>query len=245
MKWSIHSVTVILFYLFAFPASYAALPFKTVIYDSVTEGPMMKSTSSHYDSYDGDAASAISAEWRTESIMGRQTRTLVLSKQGKVYNVNLVTRQCTVTDVSGITHSITDPEGFAKSLRQQMNFQQAGSCTGAGMKGIKYTSQFGEMCFYKDVFMLWQKTMGTNMRVTKVTFDQKLPQDKISLPAGIECIEGPDLSKGLPGMKSWDDNRQSDPQSDEPRENDQQPSQQDIEKAMEQAKDVMKKLFGN
>ncbi len=248
MKRSIYSVLVSILYLFSVSTAYAALSFKTAIYESVTEGPMMKSSSTYYSDYDNNLDKAISSEWRTETIMGRQTRSLIINKQGKVYNVDLDTRQCTVTDISGITNAIHDPEDFAKSLKQQMNFQESGTCSGAGLQGKKYTSSFGEMCFYDDVFMLWQKTMGTHIRVTKVEFDKKLPKDKISLPAGIKCTEGPDLSKGFEGFKSPginEQNEQNEQQSEMPARDEQQPSQQDIENAIEQAKDAMKQLFGN
>ncbi len=228
--------------VFSAAAQAASFPHKTAIYETTMAAPMMQSTSTSYVFFDGNIGTAISAEWRTEEMMGRKSRMLTLSKQGKVYSVDLEKRSCTRTDISAMTGSIADPEAFARKMRDQMGMKASGSCDGAGLKGTLYKSGFGDMCMYKDAFMLWQKSMGSDIRVTSVAFDKDLPKDKISLPAGIDCVDGPDLSRGMMGMREY--SRSRDEGAASAPAGGGQPSQQDMEEAMKQAKEAMKQ-FGD
>lgn len=225
--------------LFASSAANAAFPHKSAIYTTTMSGPMMEITSDYYVSF--DANKGTSAEWTTQKSPVGETRTLNITTDGIVHHVDLKKRQCTKTNVRAITGNISNPEALAASIKQQMNLKKAGSCEGAGYKGVKYTSPFGEMCLYHDVFMLWQSAMGTRTQVTKLKFDVSLPKDKITVPAGLDCKEGPDLSRG------WQDVDPSElgsstSSADEAASSNRQPPPQDAEEAMKRAEDMMKSI---
>lgn len=213
-------------------------PFTSVHSESIQTGPMMEIKTSTWSYYDGDMDTAVTAEWVTQKTpMGKQ-RKFNLTKKGIVYAVDLDTRHCTKTDVTAITGSIKNPEALAKNMKQQMGLKKEGTCEGAGFKGIKYTSGFGEMCFYKDIFLLWQNMMGNMTKVTKAEFDITLPKDKITLPAGIKCVQGPDLSQGWQGIQTYSN---SQPSGSIP---DQQPPQQPSPQNMDDAMKMFKEMFG-
>lgn len=226
-------------------ASAASFPHKSAIYTTKTSGPMMESTIESYVYFDGNEETAISAQWMTDVVMGRKTRKLSVSKGGVVKTVDLDTKHCTETNISSFTQSIKDPEKLAKDMKQQMNLQEQGTCEGAGLTGTKYTSSFGELCMYRDVFMLWQNAMGTNIKVTNVKFDVDLPKSKTSIPSDIKCVAGPDLSQGWQG--NYGDGTRA-PES-APASGDrgsQPPPPQNMEEAMEKTKDVLKEFgFGD
>ncbi len=218
----------------------ASFPHKSAIYQTITSGPMMKVVTDSYVYFDGDENTATSAEWVTqETPMGKKNK-LNITKKGIIYSVDLDKKHCTKTNIRSLTDSISDPEAFSKSIKQQMGLKESGSCKGAGLKGIKYTSSFSEMCMYKDVFMLWQTAMGTKTEVTKVKFDTDLPKDKTSIPAGITCIEGPDISQGWPGMQVPNGAASSGKTYDRGG----QQSPQDMEETMKKAQEAMKS-FGD
>ena len=221
----------------------ASFPHTSAIYQTKMSGPMMKVTTDAYVYFDGDEKKAISAEWVTQESPIGKTHKLNITKNSIIYAVDLDKSHCTKTNIKSLTDSISDPEAFAKSIRQQMGLKENGTCEGAGLKGTKLTSSFSEMCMYKDVFMVWMNAMGTKTEVTKVKFDVDLPKDKISVPAGIKCVEGPDIAQGLQGMqmpngassgKTYDRSRQQSPQ-DMP---------QDMEETMKKAQEAMKS-FGD
>lgn len=242
----------------------ASFPHTSAIFQTTMKGPMMEMTTDSYVYFDGNKSNAVSAEWVKQKNPMGSTNRLNITKDGVVLAVDLDRMSCTRTNIKSFTESISDPEKFAESIKKQMNLTKSGKCEGAGLKGVKYTSSFGELCLYKDVFMLWQSAMGTMTKVTKVEFDKKLPQDKITVPAGVDCIDGPDLSKGWRGMmppgggsssslsESSSDAAGSQQEQEYERENssssnnasgnrqDQTPPNMD--EAMQKAKDVMKSL---
>ncbi len=219
----------------------ASFPYKTVISESVTTGPMTEITTSTYSSFDGDVNTMISAEWSTQKTPAGKKRTFNLTKNGFVYAVDLDTKHCTKTDIKAMMNAISDPEAMSKDMKRQMGLKENGTCEGAGYKGIKYSSQFGEMCFYKDVFLLWQKVMGTQTKVTRVEFDVDLPKDKITLPAGIKCVEGPDISQGLRGLQSYRGSDSPDAASGSSQQEAPQNAPQNMDDAMKMFKDMFGK----
>lgn len=231
-KMRVNSVSLV--FLLASTTAHSAFPHKSAIYTMTMSGPMVEVVTDAYVYFGGKEDSAISAEWVTQQTPAGKTRNLNITKQGFVYAIDLDKQHCTKTNIKIITESITDPEAFAKSMKQQMNMQEVGSCEGAGLKGVKYKSSFGEICLYKDMFMLWQNAMGTKTQVTKVKFDTSLPKDKTSIPSGIKCVEGPDLSKGWQGMQQYQ-GESSSSDADEP-------PPQDVEEAMQKAREAMKSL---
>lgn len=227
----------------------ASFPHTSAIYQTTMSGPMMKVTTDAYVYFDGDEAKAISAEWVTQESPAGKTHKLNITKNSIIYAVDLDKRHCTKTNIKSLTDSISDPEAFAKSMKQQMGLKENGTCEGAGLKGTKLTSSFSEMCMYKDVFMVWMNAMGTKTEVTNVKFDVDLPKDKISVPAGIKCVEGPDIAQGLQGMqmpngtssgKTYDRSQQQSP----PGMKEQGMENQDMEEAMKKAQEAMKS-FGD
>jgi hypothetical protein len=180
----------------------ASFPHETVISTTTMKGTMVDVHTETYARYSNNMDDSMSAEWVTQKTPVGVTRKFNLSKNGQVYAYDLDTGRCTVTDTKALTDKIGDPMQLAKDIKTQMNMKKVGACEGAGIQGTKYTSSFGEMCFYKDVFMLWQKTMGTTTRVTRVEFDKPLPSNKTRLPAGVKCVAGPDFSKGIGGLMS-------------------------------------------
>ena len=218
----------------------ASFPHKSAIFQTTTSGSMIDTITDSYVYYNADKATITSAEWIKQKSPVKGHR-LNLTKDGVVYSVDFNKNQCTKINVKTITDSINDPEAFAKNLRKQMGLIENGSCDGAGLKGVKYTSSFSEMCIYKDIFLLWQNVMGITTQVTKVTFDTDIPADKINLPSGIKCIDGPDLSKGMTGMMQ--DYRKP-PSSGSTTKTKQKQSPQDMDEAMKKAKEAMKS-FGD
>jgi len=185
------------------PSVYSAsLPYSSAIYDQVMEGPMgVKITTTAYVRFSKNIDDTLFAEWVTEenSFTGVQ-RKFNLTTGSVIYALNLDTKKCTKTNIKDVTAMVNDPEQFADMMKTQMGLKQAGSCEGAGLKGVKYTSSFGEMCFHKDVFLLWQKAMGSTTTISNIKFDVPLPKNKTQLPDNVTCTAGPDISKGFGDM---------------------------------------------
>ena len=219
-------------------AAVLASPFPHHSIFSVSEmkAPMMTVHTETYAFYTENLKDAVSAEWVTQTGPMGKSRTLNLSKKGFVYALDLDSKHCTKTDIRELMNAELDPEQAASEMKKQMNLTQEGDCEGAGLQGIKYSSSFGSMCFYKDVFLLWQEAMGTRMTVTQVEFDRELPKDKIRLPSDVTCIEGPDLSQGIQGLMPT---AAGQAETEVPPN---QPQTQDREKAMKQAQEAMKQL---
>ena len=176
-----------------------SFPHKTASYTSTMNGPMgMKVYTEAYTSFDGK--NSVVAEWVTQKTPMGTTRTFNLNKGGFVFAVDMDKDKCTQTDISGVQNMVDDPEKMAEQMKQQMQLKENGTCEGAGLNGTKYSSPFGELCLYKDVFLVWMNAMGSKTVVDNVKFDIELPKDKTTLPAGMQCEQGPDLSKGLGGL---------------------------------------------
>ncbi len=196
------SAAIILLLILSSSVYSASLPYSTAIYDQVMEGPMgLKITTKAYVRFSKNIDDSLFAEWVTEenSFTGAQ-RKFNLTTGSVIYALNLDTKKCTKTNIKAITEMVNDPEQFADKMKKQMGLKQAGSCEGAGLKGVKYTSSFGEMCFHKDVFLLWQNAMGSTTKLSNVKFDVPLPKDKTQLPSGVTCSDGPDISGGFGDM---------------------------------------------
>jgi len=239
-----YAITLLLL-LFSVPALSASFPHTRVISTSITKGPMTNITTSTYMFYDGNEKTAITAEWSTQQTPVGKKRKFTLTKGGYISSLDLDTKRCIKTNIQAVTESVQDPEALSASIKKQMGLKKAGACEGAGYQGVKYTSSFGEMCFYKDVFLLWQKGMGIDTRVTSVKFDVNLPKDKITLPAGIKCVAGPDLSQGWQGMQSY--GQQSSESSDAAGSSQQQapqPSSQPSPQNMDDAMKMLQDMFG-
>ncbi len=213
----------------------ASFPHKTVSYKSTMKGPMVSVETDSYVVFSNDPNESITGEWTTQTTPTGNKRTFNLTRQGKVYALDLNTQHCTKTNLQPMMDQIGDPEKFA----QQMGLKKSGGCEGAGLPGIKYTSSFGEMCIYQDVFLLWQKVLGSTTTISDVVFDESLPQEKIELPSGVSCVDGPDLSKGLDGLREYSSsagtNAKSKPKTQNP---------QSMEEAMKKAQEAMEQLKG-
>lgn len=215
----------------------ASFPHKTVSYKSTMKGPMVSVETDSYVVFSDDPNESITAEWTKQASPAGNKRTFNLTQQGKVYALDLDTQHCTKTDLQPMMDQIGDPEKFAQQMKQQMGLKKSGACAGAGLPGTKYTSSFGEMCFYQDVFLLWQKVMGSTTTISDVVFDETLPQEKIELPSGVTCVDGPDLSKGLDGLREYSNSSaaKSKPKTQNP---------QSMEEAMKKAQEAMEQLKG-
>lgn len=220
------------------PALSASFPYSTAIYDQITEAPMgMKITSKAYVRFSKNTNDTLFAEWVTEesSFTGAK-RKFNLNTGGTLYTLDLNTKRCTKTDIRGVTEMVNNPEDFAEGMKKQMGLTKAGPCEGAGLKGVKYTSSFGEMCFHKDVFLLWQKTMGSTTNISNIKFDVPLPKEKTQLPSDIKCSDGPDFSRGISGMSATGSTTA---QGQGTMENQQQSPPANMEEAMKKAKEAM------
>lgn len=223
--------------LLSTPLLAGPFPHRSVISTSEMNTPMMSIHTESYAAYSGNLKDSISAEWVTQRGPMGTTRKFTLSKQGFVYALDLDSQHCTKTDIRELMNVELDPEQAARQMKAQLNLRPVGDCEGAGLKGQKYSSDFGSMCFYQNVFLLWQEAMGTRTNVTKVEFDRELPADKIALPEGVNCIAGPDLKNGYPGsLPAPAAGQQSAMRSP------QRPEDGAREDAMKQAQEAMKQL---
>lgn len=177
----------------------ADFPHKSAIYERSVTAPLMEITSEVYARYADNFADYMEAEWRVQkSPMGNERR-FVLLKEGVVYSVDLDTQHCTKTDITERDQPASlghDPRGMVENMKRQMGLKAAGDCQGAGLNGIKWASRHMTLCMYEDMFPLWHEAMGSTTRVTRVSFDEELPANKISLPANMVCEAG----TPLPGM---------------------------------------------
>ena len=244
-----NKVILTLLLLLPFSSSYSAsFPYKSAIFKTVTDGGVFKNESETYTSFSKNPEDSITAEWARQEALGRVERSLNLTKGGVLYHLNLDTNQCTKTNIKALTDKINDPERLAKQMKQDLQMKPAGPCKGDGHKGILYTHSFGEICLLDDVFMLWQKSPGVTSKVTDIKFDVRLPKDKITLPSGVNCVPGPDLSQGLGGMMNYGQSNSASGQGDSQSgtssssTTQQQPSQEEMEKLQKQANEMMKNL---
>ena len=222
--------------------SYAASSFSanSAIFKTITDGGVFKQESETFMTFSKDPEGSIMAEWAIQETLGQVERSFNLTKGGFVHHLNLDTKQCTKTNIKVLTDRVNDPERFAQQMKQQLNMKPAGTCEGAGHKGIKYTHSLGEICLLDDVFMLWQKSAGVTTTVTDVRFNVSLPEDKITLPAGVKCVPGPDLTQGIGGMMNYGQSSPAAGQSDSA--NQPPPSQEEMQKLQKQANEMMKNL---
>ncbi|MBT8436325.1 MAG: hypothetical protein KJP11_03050 [Gammaproteobacteria bacterium] len=240
---------LILLLILPFSNSYSApFPYKSAIFKTITDGGVFKHESETYITFSKNPEDSLSAEWASQEALGRVERSFNLTKDGVVYHLDLDTNQCTKTNIQVLTDRINDPERLARQMKQELQMKPAGNCKGGGYEGTRYTHSFGEMCLLDDVFMLWQKSPGATTEVTEIRFDVRLPEDKITLPSGVNCVPGPDLSKGIGGMMSYGQSNSATQQNNSQGNtsggstNQQQPSQEEMEKMQKQATDMMKNL---
>ena len=234
MKIKFTALSLTLLSSTAFSASF---PHKTATYTTVTTAPMTNIESETYVTFPKDMMESVTAEWSTQKSPMGVKRTFNLTEKGVVFSLDLDTQHCTKTNIKPLTEGIKDPEQYGKAMRKQMGLQKSGSCEGAGLKGVEYSSPYGKFCFYKDVIMLWQESMGTITKITKIEFDNNLPKDKTRLPGGVKCVAGPDLSKGIGGMNPYGGTT---PPGGDSMGN-QAPPPQDMEEAMKLLNEMLKK----
>ena len=221
-------------------------PWNTAIIDQTMTGPMgMKVTTKSYLKFSNKIEDSFSAEWEEmeNSFTGKKEK-LTIKDGTHVYVLDLGTNRCTKTNIKAVTDMVNDPMQVAEQMKKTMNLNEAGQCTGVGnRKGILYKWSLGEICMLDGILTLWQKGADTLIEVTKLELDVTLPKDKISLPPGTKCSEGPDFSRGFTNMGSFE---HSDMVEANPTENSrsQQPPPQNMEEAMKKAQEAMKS-FGD
>jgi len=234
------SILTLLLLLAFSNSSSASFPYKSAIFKTTTDGGVVKIESQTYMTFSKNPEDSITAEWSVQETMGQVERSFNLTKGGFVYHLNLDTKQCTKTNIKVFTDQINDPERLAKQMKQALQMKPAGSCEGDGHKGTKYTHSMGEICLLDDVFMLWQKSLGGMTTVTDIQFDANLPKDKITLPSDVNCVPGPDLSKGIGGMMNYGQSNSAAEQGSSA--NQPPPSQEEMQQLQKQADEMMKNL---
>jgi len=218
--------------IIASSASASSFPHRTAIFSQTTTNPMMEVSSKLYVSF--SEKKYTSAEWETQNTSTGTKRTLKLNDGKFIYTVDLDANHCTKTKIDAHSLEVKDPTKLANEMKRQMGLEKDGACQGAGLKGTQYKSSFGKMCFYKDVFLLWQEVMGSRTKITDVKFDVALPKNKTKLPSGINCTEGNRYSN------QFDYNQSSSYSSSREKHRHQNP--ENIEEAMKQAKEAMQQL---
>jgi hypothetical protein len=245
------STTLAITILWPFPALSMTFKHKSAIYTEITTG-MREATITVYTNFpEGkDVTEYIRAEYVDEKTFAGRERSLNLTKDGFMHRVNLDTGQCTKTDIRKMTEGFykgDDPEKISKEMQQSLGLEKVGTCSGAGLNGEHLKSSFTEMCMYKNVIPLWQKTMGTESRITEIEFDVRLPKDKINLPNNVTCTKGPDMEDIRKKMRGQSDSYpQQAPDSSSDSSYDQQnqtpPDAPNMDEAMKKAQEAMKAL---
>ena len=229
------------------PALSISFNHKSAIYTEITTG-MREATTTVYTTFPKgkDMTDHVRAEYVDEKTFVGRERSLNLTKGGFVHRVNLGNGQCTKTDIRKMTEGFyqgDDPEESSKEMQKNLGLEKKGTCSAAGLTGEHLKSQFMEMCIYKNVIPLWQKTMGTETKITDIELDARLPKDKINLPKNVICTEGPDMQdimKKMRGQSGY--SPQQAPNSSDRTDDQQKQAPQDAPK-MEEVMKMLENMF--